>query len=248
MSNIQAVILAAGKGSRMKSELPKVLHKVGGESMVARVLKTLNEVSIMDVITVVGHKADMIIDELQTHTKYAIQKEQLGTGHAVQMALEFLEDDKETIVMTGDTPLITPETLRILIADHVSHNRDVTVLTTKLDNPFGYGRILRNSTGEVMAIIEQKDATPEQAAVNEVNTGIFCFKNSVLKKFLSELKPNNAQKEYYLTDVVSLVEASNGLVGGYCTENTDEVMGINDVEQLQMAEAVIAKRKQTVNN
>ncbi len=244
---INSIVLSAGKGTRMKSELPKVVQKVLGYEMVNLVLKSLTDAGITNNYLVVGYKKDEVINRIDKkfNFDYVEQNEQLGTGHAVMMAKEKLANEEGVTVITcGDTPLVSTETFAGLIEDHKASGNDLTVLTAKIDNPTGYGRIIRNTEGHVEAIVEQKDATPEEQAVNEINTGIFCFDNAKLFKYVDSITNENAQNEYYLTDLVKIFNENSEKVGAYVTDNHHETLGVNDLPALSEAARIL---KETIN-
>lgn len=207
MANRYAVVLAAGKGTRMKSKLYKVLHPVCGKPMVEHVVDQLDELQLNQLITVVGHGAEKVKEQLGSRSEYALQEEQLGTGHAVQMAEPFIGNNEgTTVVVCGDTPLLTAETLKQLMQHHEKEQSAVTVLTTELENPSGYGRIVRNESNEVAKIVEDKDATDEEKQLTEINTGTYCFDNKMLFEALKNVSNSNAQGEYYLPDVLEIAK------------------------------------------
>ncbi|MDU9693267.1 NTP transferase domain-containing protein [Priestia aryabhattai] len=236
-----AIVLAAGKGTRMKSELPKVLHQVCEKPMILHIIDKLDAIGVQKVIAVVGHKAEIVKEVVGSRAKFAKQTEQKGTGHAVMQAAPFLNEDGHTLIITGDTPLIQEMTLTSLIENHIKANNDGTVLITKFDNPMGYGRIIRNSLEEVVGIVEEKDASEEVKEIKEVNTGIFCFKNKALIEGLPLLDNNNVQSEYYLTDMVSIFNRQDKKFGSYLLADNEQVIGINDREQLAQAEYIMKK-------
>jgi bifunctional UDP-N-acetylglucosamine pyrophosphorylase/glucosamine-1-phosphate N-acetyltransferase len=238
-----AIILAAGKGTRMKSRLPKVLHKVGGKYMVEHVIDALKELNLAGVIAVVGHEAELVEQALGEGIVYARQEEQLGTGHAVMMALPHLKKDQGTVLVAcGDTPLIKPETFRKLWDYHHESGASCTVLSALLPDPTGYGRIVRQGE-QLTGIVEQKDAAPEILNINEVNTGTYCFDLENLRQALRHLTPDNAQGEYYLTDVVSILVSEGLKVNALIAGDYRETMGINSRAQLAEAEKVLRERK-----
>lgn len=243
MSNNYAIILAAGKGTRMKSDLPKVLHKVAGITMLEHVKRAVDAMEPAKTVTIVGHKAELVQAVLEGQSEFALQSEQLGTGHAVMMAEPALAGlEGQTLVIAGDTPLITGESLKNLINFHVSHKNVATILTAQADNPFGYGRIIRNADGEVQKIVEQKDANDFEKQVKEINTGTYLFDNKRLFEALKDINTDNAQGEYYLTDVISIFRQAGEKVGAYVLRDFDESLGVNDRVALATAEAVMRKR------
>ncbi|MBM7635787.1 bifunctional UDP-N-acetylglucosamine diphosphorylase/glucosamine-1-phosphate N-acetyltransferase GlmU [Streptococcus saliviloxodontae] len=242
MSNY-AIILAAGKGTRMKSDLPKVLHKVSGITMLEHVFRAVSAIEPAKNVTVIGHKAELVKEVLAGQSQFALQTEQLGTGHAVMMAEEELAGlEGQTLVIAGDTPLITGESLKELIDFHVSHKNVATILTATAEDPFGYGRIIRNERGEVTKIVEQKDASEFEQQVKEINTGTYVFDNKRLFEALKNINTNNAQGEYYLTDVISIFREAGEKVGAYVLRDFDESLGVNDRLALATAESVMRRR------
>lgn len=243
MNNLVAVILAAGKGTRMRSKFPKVLHKVGGKAMLQHVLDAAEAAGASEKVVVIGHEAELVEAMVAGQGKTALQAEQLGTGHAVMQAKEALEGFTGTaLILCGDTPLLEGEELAKFCQAHKESGAAATVLTAIMDNPFGYGRILRDAQGNVVGIVEQKDATEEQRQIKEINTGIYCMECPQMFEVLSTLTNNNAQGEYYLTDVLEKLNVAGQKVGGVITEDSDMVMGINSRKQLSVAEAVMRTR------
>jgi len=248
MSMIAALILAAGKGTRMKSDRIKVLHEVAGQPMVAWSLAAAREAGADEVVVVVGHQAEQVQEHLkgQPALRIALQEEQLGTGHAVSCALPELSRGSTTVlILCGDTPLLTGSTLQRLVAAHCSAKAVVTVLTAKLQNPFGYGRIVRDAEGRVRRIVEQKDATVEEAAITEVNSGIYCMDLTFLQAHIGSLGSDNAQNEYYLTDLVAIAVAEHQKCVAVSAEDPQEIMGVNDRVQLAYASRLLRKRINT---
>jgi len=246
--NKYAIILAAGKGTRMKSELPKVLHPVCGTPMLQHIINKLKKIDVEEIIVVIGHHADKIRAEIKDKVTFVEQTEQNGTAHAVLQALPHLQNKQgTTLVITGDTPLIEDDTLETLLAEHTENSAKGTVLTAIQEEPTGYGRIVRNLTnsdenGTVVSIVEEKDATPSQKEIKEVNTGIFAFDNESLIQGLPKIKNNNVQNEYYLTDIVSVFVNSNLPFGGFILKDSTEAMGINSRVQLSEAETIMRQR------
>ncbi|WP_072520218.1 bifunctional UDP-N-acetylglucosamine diphosphorylase/glucosamine-1-phosphate N-acetyltransferase GlmU [Gemella massiliensis] len=246
MSNRYAVILAAGKGTRMKSKLYKVLHKVCDRTMVELVLDSLNDLKMDEVITVVGHGAEKVKEVLGDRTKFVLQAEQLGTAHAVKVAKDMLKDKNgTTIVMYGDTPLIRPETINNMLDHHEQTKAKATVLTAYADNPFAYGRIIRDTNGKLEKIVEEKDAAEPEKQVKEINSGIYCFDNKLLFEMLEEVKNDNKQGEYYLPDVLYLIRNRGEIIETYLCNDFDETFGVNDRVALAYAENVMRNRINT---
>ncbi len=238
-----AIILAAGQGTRMKSKLYKVLHQVCGKSMVDHVLTQIKKVNVDQIVTVVGHGAEKVKETLGDRTEYVLQAEQLGTGHAVMQAEDLLADKAGmTLVACGDTPLFTAETFNKLFDYHEAHHDAATVLTAQADNPFGYGRVIRNSDGEVEKIVEQKDATEAEARVDEINTGVYVFDNQKLFESLHKVNNDNAQGEYYLPDVIGILQSEGEKIGAYEMDDFAESMGVNDRVALSKATKVMQQR------
>lgn len=244
MKELVAVILAAGKGTRMKSKLPKVLHEVAGKPMLSHVTAVAAAVGVGRTVVVVGFEGELVMRKMGPGLEYAMQSEQLGTGHAVMQTRELLRDFSGTILMLcGDTPLLTRATLATLRQQHQASGAAATVLTARLDDPFGYGRILRDAAGGVAGIVEQKDASAEQLKIDEINTGIYCFEAQPLFAALDGITCDNAQKEYYLTDVLAILARSGRKVGAVATADFQETLGINSRLQLAEAEAILRRRK-----
>ncbi len=244
--NLISIILAAGQGTRMCSSLPKVLHTVGGKPMLQHVVESCRSVNSSNIIIVYGHGGDKVQQTISSIThvddlSWAEQKEQKGTGHAVLQAEGYMDDDAVVVVAYGDVPLIKAETLKNL-ADKLKHGASMVVLTTLLDDPFGYGRIIRNPEGQLESIVEEKDATDEQRTIREVNTGFIAAKGKDLKRWLHQISPDNAQAEYYLTDCVSLATNEGGQVDAVICDNPIEVQGVNN--RLQQAELERAYQKE----
>ncbi len=243
MTNIYAVILAAGQGTRMKSKLYKVLHPVCGKPMVEHVVEHIQELNAERIVTVVGHGAEKVQEQLKDKSEYVLQAEQLGTAHAVQQAEPLLgELEGTTIVICGDTPLIRPETMKALYEYHEVNRAKATILTAIAEDPTGYGRIIRGEDDQVAQIVEQKDATPEQRKVTEINTGTYCFDNKALFEALKLVKNDNAQGEYYLPDVIEILQKQGEVVAAYVTENFSETLGVNDRFALSQAEGIMRAR------
>jgi bifunctional UDP-N-acetylglucosamine pyrophosphorylase/glucosamine-1-phosphate N-acetyltransferase len=239
-----AVILAAGKGTRMKSALPKVLHKIGGKAMVQHVLDAATGAGAANNIVVIGFGAAEVQKALDGQASFVIQREQLGTGHAVLQAAPLLTAQAGTVmVLCGDTPLLTKDSLTKLLASHREQSAQATVLTAIMPDATGYGRIVRNIDGQVVKIVEQKDATAAELQINEVNTGIYCFDQQTLLDALQQINCDNAQGEYYLTDVIAILARDSKKIGAVVAENYRDTMGINSRSQLAEAELLFRQRK-----
>ena len=237
------VVLAAGKGTRMKSKLYKVLHKVCGKTMVEHVVDAAQGVNPAEIVTIVGTGAGDVEKVLADKSKFAFQEKQLGTGDAVMTAREELGDkDGATLVVTGDTPLFTTDTFNELFKYHAEKGNAATVLTAKAPNPFGYGRIIRDDQGNVLRIVEQKDGKPEELKVKEINTGVFCSDNKKLFEALKHVNNDNAQGEYYLTDVLEILRNSGERVGAYKMPDFSESLGVNDRIALAQATKTMQRR------
>lgn len=233
MNHLDIVILAAGQGSRMKSSLPKVLHKVGGKPMLQHVIDAASVMGDNQVHVVIGHGAEKVEAELTGQgVKFALQAEQLGTGHAVAQAMPNVAADGVVLVLYGDVPLTRTETMADLVK--IAEQGDFGLLTVNLDNPTGYGRIVRDDAGNVVAIVEQKDANPEQLAITEVNTGILAVPASLLNQWIPELSSNNAQGEYYLTDIIAMAATQGVRIQAIQPQTEQEVQGVNN--RMQQAE------------
>ena len=244
---IKSIILAAGKGTRMKSETPKVLHTIFDKTLVGYVIEAVNKTGLVDEnFVIVGHQAERVEDYIKKtydNAKTVLQSPQLGTGHAVSMVLPYLKDfDGEVIILCGDTPLVTEDTLKEFIESHHANNSDLTVMSAIFENQTNYGRIIRNSDGTLNSIVEEKDATVEQKAVKEVNAGIYCLNWSKIKPAFGELKSNNAQGEYYLTDIIKWANEKAMKVDAYILKNNDEIFGINSKTHLAEASKMLNQR------
>lgn len=246
MENIMALVLAAGEGKRMKSKYSKVIHEACGTPIIKWVVEAAKKAGIEETTIIIGHQADQVKTCLGEEYTFVYQNQQLGTGHAVMQAEDILMQ-KEGIVfiLYGDTPLITSETITNAINYHNLEGNIATVVTAKVDNPKGYGRIIRNENGNVQKIVEQRDASLEEAKINEINSGMYCFSIEHLIIALKELKNNNDQGEYYLTDTLEILINKKFKVGAYIVEDSDEILGINDKVQLYEVSKILTNRINT---
>ena len=237
-----AIILAAGQGTRIKSNIPKVLHKVCGKEMVNHVIDNMREAEIEDVNVIIGNGSELVKESTKDrNVSYSLQEEQLGTGHAVKCAKEFLQGkDGVVAVFTGDAPLTRVETIKKLVDEHIKKGNEATLLSAYVDDPTGYGRIIRDGE-EVLKIVEHKDCNEEELKVNEMNAGMYCFDIKSLLSSLEELNNNNVQGEYYLTDVIGILKSKGEKVGALLTDYED-TLGVNSRAQLAEAERVLRKR------
>lgn len=244
MSDLVTVILAAGKGTRMKSSLPKVLHKAGGKSMVEQVLSAAKAAGAKRQIVVTGFGGDMVREALAGQAEFVTQEEQLGTGHAVRMTAPLLQEERGTVmVLCGDTPLLTGALLKKLYDEHVAAHAKATVLTAVMPDATGYGRIIRQADGSVERIVEHKDATDEERAIREVNSGIYCFDAQALFASLAHVTNDNAQGEYYLPDVLGILKQQGEKIWAVAADDYEETLGVNSRAQLAKAEHILRQRK-----
>lgn len=238
-----AIVLAAGKGTRMMSTMPKVLHTVFEKAMIDYVLDRLVEMEMDEIIVVVGNEAQAVKNHIKHDVTYVEQLEQLGTGHAVMQAREHLNGKKGvTMVVCGDTPLFKTHTLNNALHAHRKERASATVLSTMLENPFAYGRIVRNQNDEFVKIVEQKDATIKEQRIQEINSGTYFFDNEILFESLKSLKSNNSQNEYYLTDVLEIIRQKSKTVIAHTLEDSEETIGVNDRATLARATSVMQAR------
>ncbi|MFZ4526346.1 MAG: sugar phosphate nucleotidyltransferase [Chlorobium sp.] len=239
---LAVIIMAAGKGTRMKSDLAKVLHRANGRALVEYVLDTALSLEPEKIVLIVGHQAELVKEAtVQYRIVAALQEPQLGTGHAVMQTEALLNDfNGEVLILSGDAPLVNAETLQKLIAFHRSSHAAATVLTAELDDPTGYGRVIRVlNSDRVLKIVEQKDASEEELAVREINSGVYVFDTHMLFEALGKINTNNAQQEYYLTDVFGICFQCGKKVCAFKTDNSEEILGINTPEQLVEAERLL---------
>lgn len=244
MSKLKAVILAAGKGTRMKSDLPKVVHTIDGKCLVDYAIEAAKGAGADEVCLVVGYKSDVVKESIQNKdVAFVMQEEQLGTGHAVKCAKNFMGEDGQTMILFGDTPLITAKTLKNLADYHGEKGNTVTVLSAMMEDPTGYGRIIRDEKGNFVKSVEHKDANEKELASHEVNSGMYIFDTKELKEALEKITPNNAQGEYYLPDTLTIIKEKGLRVDAYALDDPEDITGVNDQEQLKAATEIIHARK-----
>ena len=246
LKNLAAIVLAAGKSTRMKSQLAKVLHPIMGKPMLAYPLNTLQQLGLAKIVVVVGHQAETVQERFSQYpVEFVIQEPQLGTGHAVQVAVAVLDGSQDTVVvLCGDVPLLQADTIRELYQHHQTSGAAATVLTVELPEPASYGRIVKDARGCILKIVEARDASPEELSIREINTGIYCFQFPFLKEALATLRPDNDQNELYLTDLIAAARARNLLVASMKTLDEQSFHGINTRVELA---AVTARVRQQIN-
>jgi len=239
-----AIILAAGKGVRMRSQMPKVVHRVAGRPMIWYVVNAVREAGISDITLVVGHGREIVEEALRgENLHFVVQEQQLGTGHALMQAQNNIDPASTLIVLAGDTPLLEAAAVKKLLAYHRQQGAEATVLSAFLPEPYGYGRIIREADGGLERIAEEKDASPEEKRITEINTGMYCFQAQPVFKALAQINTANAQGEYYLTDVLPLLKQGGHKVAVMAIEETDQIHGINDRVQLARAESIIRQKQ-----
>ena len=240
---VMTLIMAAGKGIRMKTNKSKLVHKIYDKELVKRVADLAKKIGSDEIVAVVGHLRQQVQEVLGDNVKYAIQEELLGTGHAVMQAKEYLKGKKgKVVILYGDVPIIRKETLENLISKSIKNKEYATLLTAIYENPTGYGRIVRDEGGNIKAIVEEKDADPLQKCIKEINSGIYCFDIEELVNALDYIKPNNAQGEYYLTDVIKIMNDKGLKTGAVIVEDNTEILGVNDRAQLELLTRVFRMR------
>lgn len=249
---MKAIVLAAGKGKRLQSEefnIPKVLRAANGEPLLGYALRNISFIPKEDTIIVAGYKKQMVIDYVKGNYKFAFQDEQLGTGHAVMMTEKQLREYEGNVLISyGDMPLFRIETFEAFIDQHIRLGSLCTVMTAVVEAPPPYGRIIRNSEGELIDIIETKDCSKEQLEINEINVGVYVFNSSTLFQNLSMLNNDNVQKEYYLTDVPKIILSQGIKVETFTVSNTEEIYGVNTLEDLKFCESILKRREISNNN
>ena len=243
MDNITAVILAAGLGTRMKTEIPKVLHPIGGTTIFEKIIASLKGAGISDIIAVVGYKAELIEEKFkETGVRFVRQAELLGSGDALAQAARYLEEQGTVLVTCGDTPLITAATYKNIVEKHLASDAVCTLLTCSLTDPGSYGRVIRDAGGDVDKIVEEKDASCEEKKVTEINVGTYCFRNEDIKKYITDIGINKKKKEYYLTDIIGIFKGAGGkIIAEQC--DADEAIGINSRKDLAMANQMVTRKK-----
>ena len=240
---VMTLIMAAGKGTRMKTNKSKLVHKIYDKELVKRVADLAKKIGSDEIVAVVGHLRQQVQEVLGDNVKYAIQEELLGTGHAVMQAKEYLKGKKgKVVILYGDVPIIRKETLENLISKSIKNKEYATLLTAIYENPTGYGRIVRDEGGNIKAIVEEKDANMYEKEIKEINSGIYCFDIEELLSALKDIKPNNAQGEYYLTDVIKIMNDKGLKTGAVIVEDNTEILGVNDRAQLELLTRVLRMR------
>ena len=243
LNSVGIIILSAGRGTRMKSDKAKVLHKINDKPMILRVAQTAKNVAGDCIVFVIGHQAEQVKKTVSDFGDFifAYQHEQLGTGHAVSCALPFLPDYvNDVVILSGDVPLLTSETIFRLIKDHKSAKRDLSLLAVNVDNPEGYGRVFYDENMNVTSIVEEADANIEQKSVKTVNSGIYCVDKELLSSSLKKIDSDNSQKEYYLTDIIQIGYFEGKKVGALVSDDYEEVVGVNSLNDLKKAECILA--------
>jgi len=242
--DLAAIILAAGKGTRMKSDLTKVLHPICGRPMVWYVAALARMVGAEKTVVVVGHQASTVMEAMAGEAlTYAVQEEQMGSAHAVLQAGDALRGfNGDVLILCGDVPLLLPSTIEALLDSHRSHGGVITVMTALLDDPGSYGRIVKNEAGEVLKIVEARDANEEEKAIREINTGIYCARNGFLFEAVQKIGNTNAQGEYYFTDIFEIARKQRRRTGSFILPDPSEAMGINTVDDLNAAEEIMKTR------
>jgi UDP-N-acetylglucosamine diphosphorylase/glucosamine-1-phosphate N-acetyltransferase len=248
--NIAVIILAAGMGTRMKSDKAKVLHKIQGQPMIHFVVDAAQKIAGDDVIVVIGHQAQKVRAVVLDRARplFAVQEQQLGTAHAVQCAVpQIPEHCEHVVILCGDAPLIQPETIAELVDDHIGARRDISLLAVELENPFGYGRILLDDKKQVSAIIEETDATDAQKLIKLINSGIYCIEKGFIMEALPKIRSDNAQGELYLTDIMAVGYQEKRNMGVMIGKNCQQILGINTCQDLETVDAIMQKRSRIIS-
>ena len=235
-SNNTIIILAAGKGTRMDSNLPKVLHKLNGESMINRVINVAKKLNPVDIIVIVGFKKELVMNEVNNeNVTFVIQKEQKGTGHAILQCMpKITKTTGNILILSGDVPLISYNTLMDFIDFHNKQKSKASLISTDLENPDGYGRIVKNDNNRLTKIVEHKDANNQELSISEINSGIYIFDSNTLKQNIVQIDNNNVQKEYYLTQIFDFIKSENSSVNKI--KNSHEILGVNTIHELEKLE------------
>ena len=249
-NKIAVIILAAGMGTRMKSNKAKVLHEVAGKPMILYVVEAARKAAGGDIIAVVGNQAQKVKEIISKTAQlmYAHQDKQLGTAHAVQCAMPMIpENCDKVVVLCGDVPLIMPETINGLVENHIENQHDISLLAVELENPHGYGRVLLDQNEHVTGIVEEADTTPEQRAIKLINAGIYCINKNFLENALSKIGSNNAQKELYLTDIVAIGHRDKKKMGVMVAEDSQQILGVNNPLDLAEVDAIMKVRIRNIS-
>ena len=242
MKNVTALILAAGEGKRMKSDKAKVLHQVCGKAMIEWVYEAACKAGVEKCVAIVGYKAEQVKEYMGDRFEYVLQEKRLGTGHAVQQARRYIEDGGYTLILYGDTPLISTKTIKDAIDYLACEKMQAVVISAEVKDPTGYGRIVRDSDGRFQRIVEHRDANESERAITEINSGMYIFSADELAQALDLLRNDNAQGEYYITDTLEIILSKGYKVGIFKAEDSDEVLGANDPEQLEQIAAILQRR------
>jgi bifunctional UDP-N-acetylglucosamine pyrophosphorylase/glucosamine-1-phosphate N-acetyltransferase len=243
MENIKAVVLAAGLGTRMNTEVPKVLHHVGSETLIGEVLRSLKEAGILDIVVVVGYRADLVREVCAGEgITFVEQKELLGSGDALKQAMGKMDNfSGDALITYGDAPLITPDTYKKLVLKHRNDNAVCTVLTTRMDNPSSYGRVLKDLKGDIVDIVEETEATAEEKAIKEVNVGTYCFRGEEMRRFIPQIVMNKKKSEFYLTDIVRILSRNNQKISSeWCHQ--EEAIGVNSRKDLATVSKILNRK------
>lgn len=239
---LTGIILAAGKGTRMKSKYPKVVHKVVGKEMLNHVIDAAEALDCKKPSIVIGHGREVVKERIKRDVNFVVQEKQLGTGHAVMVCDQNIPEEGDVIILYGDTPLLRAETLKDFVDFHKESNNTMSVMTAEFEDPFGYGRIVKDQNNNLLKIVEEKDATTEEKKINEINSGIYCVDAKALKSSIQMLNNDNSQNEYYLTDIVEILKNKNKKIASFIIEDNEEIIGVNSRKQLFEVEEIFKKR------